>query len=33
MEVTDEVFESDASVVFQEAETECILLKQSWWLL
>ena len=27
MEVTDEVFESDRSVVFQEAETEHIRLK------
>ncbi len=32
MEVTDEVFESKASVVFQEARTECIQSKQSWLL-
>ena len=30
MEVTDDVFESKASVVFKKLRIECIQLKRSW---
>ena len=31
MEVTDEVFESEASIVFDQARTGCTRSRRSWW--